>query len=84
MLERQALPNFNPYMTEKILNKILLQKKSTLSYSIRYALVASVVITMLIGSISVYIAYQGSHQPQQYDMLSLNDITQPTIIFDKE
>lgn len=81
-LELAATPSFNPYFTEKVMGKLACKTQQNHSNSIRYALVVSVVVTFLIGGLTVYIAHS-KNQPQQYDMLSLNDITKVPIAFEK-
>jgi hypothetical protein len=81
-LEEAKCPNFNPYFTEKVMGKISYQPQQHQSNSVRYALIVSVVVTFLIGSLTVYIAHS-RNQSQQYDMLSLNDITKATGAFEK-
>jgi hypothetical protein len=82
-LTNAKTPEFNPYLAQKVMNRISRKESSPATHSIRYALVASIVVTLLIGSFTVYVSFSSNHQVQQYDMLSLNDITQTSVIFDK-
>jgi predicted anti-sigma-YlaC factor YlaD len=81
-LEQAKCPSFNPYFTEKVMGKISHDTPRLQSNSIRYALIVSVVVTFLIGGLTVYIAHS-KNQSQQYDMLSLNDITKVSVTFEK-
>lgn len=81
-LGKAECPAFNLYFTEKVLEKLSNRHFSPQSNSVRYALFVSVFVTFLIGGLTIYIAHNQNHS-QQYDMLSLNDITKPSVAFDK-
>jgi hypothetical protein len=81
-LEKAECPAFNLYFTEKVLGKLSNRYFSAQSNSIRYALFVSVFVTFLVGGLTIYVAHS-KNQPQQYDMLSLNDNTKPSVAFDK-
>lgn len=80
--EQAACPSVNPYFTEKVMGKLAPNKWKQHSQGVRLALIASVIVTFLIGGLTVYIA-DSKTQQHQYDLLSLNDITKTPIAFEK-
>ncbi|WP_320052404.1 hypothetical protein [uncultured Acetobacteroides sp.] len=81
-IEQAKCPTFNPYFTEKVIDKLAHKPQQRQYNSVRYALIVSVVVTFLVGGLTVYIAHS-KNQSQQYDMLSLNDITKVPVAFEK-
>lgn len=81
-LEKAECPDLNPYFTEKVMGKLAYKPQQPQSNSVRYALMVSVVVTFLIGGLTIYIAHS-KNQKQQYDMLSLNDRTKIPVAFEK-
>lgn len=84
-LEEPRIPTFNPYFTERVMSAIGQRVTRTENTKLRYALSFTVMLTIIIGGLTVYIAFKSTHsQAQQYDLLSLNDLPQSPIVLEKE
>lgn len=84
-LDLTQFPTFNPYFPEKVMAAISRRQSRPENAKLRYALSFTVMLAIIIGGLTVYIAFKSNHhQAQQYDLLSLNDFPQSPIVLDKE
>lgn len=84
-LDSIEFPSFNPYFPEKVMAAISRKQARSENTRLRYALSFTVMLAIIIGGLTVYIAFESNHhQAQQYDLLSLNDFPQSPIVLDKE